>query len=238
MSSEYIDVMDIEGYRRQLRNRRSAPMRLIDVMGTADYKRSIKERRQARKNQNVVLDIDETCVHTSDSPEPSETSDKVRPRYYRFTLGSSVFWGVTRPHLDMFIRFCFDRFNNVIVWSAGQYDYVHQMVKTIFVDRPPNLILTREDCTSKGGLLTKPLSKVYSRVDGANETNTLIVDDRETVYSLDNPDNGINIPAYSPSPMELEMDDRAFLQLMRYMMLPEVVQSTDVRTLDKSKIFT
>jgi hypothetical protein len=68
---------------------------------------------------------------------------------------------------------------------------------------------------------------------------TYHLDDRDDVC-LKNPRNGIKIPEYDPAftPEGIVKDDIALIQLMYWLMLPEVLATTDIRMLDKSKIFT
>ena len=210
-------------------------------------------------DKTVVLDIDETLVHTSDDETAIYTMGilsnpvhlDIRQRLYRFTLnnnnakrGSGAvynMWGVVRPHFEEFKRFCFAYFKNVTVWSAGQYHYVHAMVNILFRDRLPAMVHTANDCAKREQLLTKPLSSMYrspSAPQGMEESKTLIFDDRETVYSYDNPDNGILFPPYAPTTIEnMKLDDYAYLVIMRWLMRPEVRGASDVRSLDKTTIF-
>jgi len=52
-----------------------------------------------------------------------------------------------------------------------------------------------------------------------------------------NKDNGILIPPYEPELYEIHHEDHAFLQLMGWLSLPEVLNCEDVRLLDKNNIF-
>jgi len=176
----------------------------------------------------LVLDIDETLVHTFDNestcnalniPANPKTID-LRSRYYNINVemdrgavnGSKVMCGIKRPHLDEFLRFCFGYCRLVIPWSAGTYDYVHPMSEEIFRDLPePHAVLTRENCTGTTQHFEKPLWKLvkdlpeirpYIKFDETSNSdnikNILIIDDRKHSFAQ-NPNNGILIPAYDPS---------------------------------------
>ena len=66
----------------------------------------------------------------------------------------------------------------------------------------------------------------------------LAIDDNELTFQH-NLDNGIHIPAYEPQPTieSLSQDDDTLLRLKRWLSSPEVIQTADVTTLDKSIIF-
>ena len=68
--------------------------------------------------------------------------------------------------------------------------------------------------------------------------NTLVIDDRKSTFSA-NPGNGIKIPLYSPPETinGIESDDIALKQFMFWLLRSEVINTKDVRTLDKSRIF-
>lgn len=215
----------------------------------------------SRTDRTIVLDLDETLVSTQEEENMQDLFELkiladprnmvLRSRTYHLMLddmgvgreGSGTrneMWGITRPYTHEFLLFCFSYFKNVVVWSAGQKDYVHALVDYLFKDFPqPHLILTRDD-TKKGsdGNPYKPLRYVYERLPDANATNTLHLDDWDLTYR-DNKQNGVHIPKYSPdlNIKAMVKDDVALLQFMNWLQLPEVIASNDVRTLDKSKIF-
>ena len=209
-------------------------------------------------NHSIVLDFDECLVHTSSSPDLGFYWDIVggtsnmqyRNRLYKLELldvstGSgagqpSTYWGMTRPHLAEFLEFAFGYFENVIVWSAGTYQYVVTLAPILFRDvGRPAQVLTRNDTeNSSDGDYSKPLRNVFEKVPSMTFSNTLILDDKNTNF-LHNPDNGVLIPRYHPtSDLEgLQMEDLALLQFKNWLTLPEVANSKDVRLLDKSNIF-
>jgi TFIIF-interacting CTD phosphatase-like protein len=136
-----------------------------------------------KTNKCIVLDLDETLLHT-DENEDSSTFEElnfmsnpnlypIRDRLYRFDIydiGSkngygpkSEIWGITRPHLNEFLSFCCQYFSVVAVWSAGQQRYVDAICQRIFrnVERP-HIIYTRNNCQKhvKTESTFKPLFKL------------------------------------------------------------------------------
>lgn len=219
--------------------------------------------------KNIVLDIDETLVKTYDDPgfaKLNGTNILVDPTYYSLRpriiqyrledipLGSikkgqgidNDMWSITRPHLYDFLAFCFDYFDNVIIWSAGLGAYVQAVVDKVF--NPiggtpyPEIVWARDQCVFQNGILTKPLNKLINdplaRNKGLTLENTLIIDDRVDNF-IDNPSNGIQIPLYepNPNPLAIATEDIALLQLKKWFLRDDVRQATDVQMLPKNQIF-
>ncbi len=205
----------------------------------------------------IVLDLDETLVSSAGN---MATYDKLglakeadlAPRSYVIIMRDVLstrgegkiikMWGIIRPHTSEFLIFCFSYFRAVIVWSAGKYGYVHEIVPVAFADIcQPHAILTWDDCVKINDICVKDLSVLYNdkRLQPyVRPDNTLIVDDR-TVSFKHTPRNGILIPPYSPDHnlANFRADDIALLQLRAWFLRPEVQMAPDVRELDKSEIF-
>jgi hypothetical protein len=206
---------------------------------------------------NLVLDIDDTLVQTFDDIQqlykcPIMKNSKyypVRKRVYILKFDNQeeeeteedVVWGVKRPHIDDFLAFASEYFRNVVVWSAGTYDYVHAIVKNLFKNIPcPTRVFTRNDChQSEEFGYEKPLMKIYSAIPEMNPRNTFIIDDRQEVFSRKDPHNGIIIPPFSPDISDLNAltSDTCFLDLKNWFMNPDVMETYDVREVDKTNIF-
>lgn len=180
-------------------------------------------------NKCLVLDLDETLVHSNGEREidPMKILEDLqiltdprnydlRERTYKVKMedvmnkrgeGAKMeIWGVFRPHVKEFLINCFKYFKIVIIWSAGLKNYVHAIVDRLFADvgHRPHIIWTRDDIeTLHNKTLIKPLNKLIEKVPGLNKymslENTFIIDDRSSVFHDSNPDNGIQIPAYNPS---------------------------------------
>jgi hypothetical protein len=225
---------------------------------------TIKTPTKTLTDKAIVLDLDETLVHTFD--EMSELTSlnifkdpklmDIKERIYILTLDDVVdsrgtgsktkLWGIFRPHLKEFLDFCFTYFRTIVVWSAGKLRYVHGIVEIIFtrLNEPsePHIVYSWDDCAVSSKSIKKPLTKMISEISNLskylNLTNTFVLDDRKSTFQ-DNPNNGILMPIYKPNLTidELRQDDLALLQLIRWFKLPEVINSTDVRTLNKSNIF-
>jgi len=206
-------------------------------------------------NKTIVLDLDNTLIYTADDEKIFESLElytnprntRLRSRIYYFELVDVVdkpgtgeltkMWGVLRPHVYEFLEFCFEYFQNVIVWSAGQKKYVHAICDFLFneIGKQPNIIYTYEDCDRVHNYIIKPLTK-FPNIP----IETIVaLDDNESTFSR-NKDNGLHIPPYEPEVNynEIMADEDALLHLMDWFRSSEVYYSTDIRKPDKTYCFT
>lgn len=209
----------------------------------------------------IVLDLDQTLIATQDSVDTLSKlkilSDpkllSLRNRSYYITIddvekpgiGSKYdFWGVTRPHVEEFLIFCFSYFKIVAVWSAGKRPYVEAIVDHLFRDLPqPHIVFSHDDIIlNNKNEVEKPLTKMINLNDITKRymslENTFAIDDNNTTF-VHNPKNAVYIPPYEPSVSvnALSRDDPTLLQLKYWFLQPEVMDSLDIRQLDKKKIF-
>ena len=210
-----------------------------------------------KTNKTIVLDLDSTLLHTCDDMETWDALEiytnprnaKLKSRVYYFELidvtenpgsgSKTVLWGALRPHVYEFLRFCFDYFENVIVWSAGQKKYVHAICDFLFRDfgKQPLIIYSYENCEIGSNYIHKPLAK-FQNIENPIPISTLVaLDDYEVTFSK-NKDNGLLIPPYEPEfdHNGLLEDDRALLNLMYWLTNPEILNS-DIKKWDKKHCF-
>ena len=183
------------------------------------------------KRHTIVLDLDETLLHSDEAPEALANFD--RPPDYHVPNTSMVGW--LRPHLKAFLEYLFDNFD-VIVWTAGSKEYADVVVPAAFREHGlpmPRRILSADDCGSrlenvgwqryeKGRY--KPLPKLWKR--GLSHKNTLIIDDRADTAS-DNIENLILMP-------EFVRDDDYLLKLKRWLQRENVAKRSNLSLLDKT----
>jgi hypothetical protein len=213
-------------------------------------------------DKTIVIDLDQTLLATQDKmdslTELGILSNPhlvfLRNRTYFFTVDNNEdygagrqygFWGVTRPHVEEFLLFCFSYFRTVVIWSAGHRSYVEVLVDYLFRDLPrPHYIFTHYDIEyDEDGNVLKPLSKLINHDDQSRKLislhNTLALDDNSSTFSL-NPDSGVLIPAYEPelSIISLAKDDHALLQFKNWLLRPEIQGSSEVGEVEKDHIFS
>jgi len=209
---------------------------------------------------SIVIDIDETLVYSIlDTVSPIVTLNHLgiynnpkvldlRSRIY-FILDKHplvdelpILWGIKRPGTEEFLKFCFEYFQNVIIWSAGNYFYIKSMVDILFIDTyAPSLVWSYDKCVIFKDTYHKPLKLLINENPNLNLSieHTFILDDRIDNF-IDNPYNGILIPKYNPElTIEgLRKNDSSLIKLIEWFKTPEVINSYDIRLLDKSSIFT
>lgn len=212
----------------------------------------------------IVLDLDETLVHTyiddDDDKSASEFNQlkipsrsdclDLRQRCFNLDLmeyggkrgqgSKKIYWAMKRPYLDDFLKTCFNYFTNVIIWSAGEFEYVHKICDKIFADYyMPDAIYTRDDCVLNNGNNEKPLKKLFNEFPEMNPRNTLIIDDKPWTFENCNPDNAVLIPGFEPKPelSSLREEDERLKEVIQWLLLPGTINSNDVRRLSKEKIF-
>jgi TFIIF-interacting CTD phosphatase-like protein len=126
---------------------------------------------------HIVLDLDQTLIHTDNGR----------------TCG--------RPGLQEFLAFLFKTFDSVSIWTAGTQKYASSVISRLFPEYADSFmfIWSREHTDAREGTHFKPLEKMYAsptaQYCGMNETNTLMIDDRDDILR-DNPGNGLIIPAW------------------------------------------
>jgi TFIIF-interacting CTD phosphatase-like protein len=174
----------------------------------------------------IILDIDETLCSTFEDIlyyhklKPYEVLE-LRSRLYVIDVtaetGYQYIWGVKRPYVDEFIRFCFKNADYVIVWSAGVEDYVKQMIKILFTSAghpEPHFYFHRDHCFNNEGDLIKPLFHLHEFEEMLKDVSLpemIILDNKESNFDF-NVENGLLIDDYIPKTIEEMLeDDRSLL---------------------------
>lgn len=230
---------------------------LLDTILTWGPKTNIKRPSESYTDFSLVLDIDETMVHTfTDMKRFRELGIfrdpnllALRKRAYRLVIddlenpgsaNSNDIWGVTRPHLYTFLSYAFKYFRHIFVWSSGHKRYVHTMVNYLFRDLPkPDAILSNEDCGIYGGnKFYKPLTHLYDKHPHFNldPATTIFIDDIPA-NMRSNKGNGIVIPEYNPSPRleHLQKNETALLNILEWLKSDNVLDCQDIRQVTKPK---
>jgi len=146
---------------------------------------------------NLILDLDGTLVHTLPGDMGSAFGEA------DFENTSLDFYTFKRPGVDKFLKYCFEHFASVSVWTAGTQEYAKYIVDNITPKGRQFLyILSRENCSfhpTKEGTLVKDLHDIWNSFYGkelnVTRTNTIIIDDNEEVC-FHNRDNSLIIPPW------------------------------------------
>jgi len=111
---------------------------------------------------HLVIDLDSTFVSTrtdeasyhravkllKTTPQGEETLSK---RVYLFSISGTRMWTILRPGALEFMEFASFYFKRISVWSAGQKDYVDQIVSFLFpahIPRP-SIVFNWDDCAQE-----------------------------------------------------------------------------------------
>ena len=156
----------------------------------------------SRKPLNLILDLDETVIHSL-SPDEEKSLTKTQLVEYKkikdkfkHTMGRYDYTVIERPDLQQFLDFVFKNFN-VSVWTAASKEYALFIIdKIIMADKPErslDLILFSTHCkfAHKKYKGMKNL-KMVEDVCKYDMKRTIILDDHPDVF-LTQPDNCIRM---------------------------------------------
>lgn len=199
-----------------------------------------------------LLDLDSTMISTKDEETVLDHTEKdlKNNEYYNIPInngdrGEGIFElpGVFRPGYKKFLKYIFNTFEYIGVWSAGEYGYVHRLCDLLCRDtREFDIIFTRNDCTKgENGDTIKPLEKLIKKaswLEGISLKNTLILDDKTHTFEA-NLNNGVLIPEWCPdvSVKDKKYEDNAFEELLIWFNTSQFKNFKDVRKLNKDNIF-
>lgn len=196
----------------------------------------------------IVLDLDETLVHTCGSPDEidewyadADTANALYPIAYSFDIDGEQIWGVRRPGVHKFLSFVTERFDHVIAWSAGVRPYVDQIVNTLFLDAGlplPRVTWARDECAYNGDYFHKPLKELINDTAfpplDIDDDNMVIVDDKDYTFD-ENPGHGIKIPPFEPDDVA-DRSDTALSRLQTWLD-KSLKAKKPLVDIDKSSIF-
>lgn len=165
----------------------------------------------------LILDLDETLIHAVD--EPLEYSPD-------FSIENQLIY--RRPYLTEFLHEC-DTVFDIAVWSSGSSEYVNAIVGTLFPEKRPALIWSRDRCAERRDPETditfykKDLKKIARQ--GYPLSRTIIVEDNpQNVQGQYG--NAVYIKPFHGDPKDNELE-----KLLPFLL--ELAKSTDVRSIDK-----
>ncbi|KAK1325336.1 Mitochondrial import inner membrane translocase subunit TIM50 [Acorus calamus] len=169
---------------------------------------------EKRKNVTLVLDLDETLVHSS--LEQCDDADFTFPVFLE--MREHMVYVKRRPHLQMFLERVAQMFD-VVIFTASQSIYAEPLLDIL--DPEKKLIsqrMYRESCIFSDGNCTKDLT-----VLGLDLSKVAIVDNSPQVFRLQ-VNNGIPITSWFD-----DQSDQALVSLLPF--LETLVHADDVRPL-------
>ncbi|KAL6206804.1 hypothetical protein ACLB2K_024050 [Fragaria x ananassa] len=172
----------------------------------------LPEEASKRKSVTLVLDLDETLVHST--LEHCDDSDFTFTVF--FNMKEHMVYVKRRPHLQTFLERVAEMFE-VVVFTASQSIYAEQLLDILdpyrkFISRR----VYRESCIFTDGSYTKDLT-----VLGVDLAKVAIIDNTPQVFRLQ-VNNGIPIKSWFDDP-----SDSALISLLPF--LETLVNADDVR---------
>jgi len=152
-----------------------------------------------RKNINVILDLDNTCIYSHECRKMKEIPDWLSSNYTYYVMDDDYIV-CERPGLQDFLDWLFEHFN-VMIWSAASPDYVEFIAKNIIGIKGRHIehIFNSNNCKESDDQYKtlKQLKLLWNEKDlfGYYPFNTLIIDDLRDVTDPQ-PYNSIRIDRF------------------------------------------
>lgn len=93
----------------------------------------------------IILDLDHTLVHSVKilDDDNFDKDESCGSNGVQLNTGYVCF---KRPNVDVFLRWCFRKFDRVLIWSAGTNNYVNEIIDVMFGEFSFDLVLGRNEC--------------------------------------------------------------------------------------------
>ena len=158
-----------------------------------------------KKKKTLILDIDETLVHSSFIPF-------VRTPDISLNLSinglNKIIYVLKRPHVDEFLKELSNIFE-IITFTASIAQYASPLLDQLDKYKIVNYRLFRQHCKYEKGVYIKELSKI-----GRPLENVIIIDNNPMSYVV-NIDNGIPILTWYENPKDDEL--MKLIPLLKYL---------------------
>ena len=185
-------------------------------------------KKKSSFNSCVVLDIDETLIHTKYTSNKSDKGLKKKSDIF-FKINGLYYYILVRPNAVSFLNDIFKKFDHVCIWTAAEKLYAKKIISSLFTLEQEASLLefwSRKNCVIKDGNYTKPLNKLFEKHKFLNNKNTVIIDNNNLITKL-NKNMSINVPDYTG-----QKNDKILLKLTPLMS----INSEKKLTLYKNKL--
>lgn len=167
----------------------------------------------------IVLDLDETLIHSMSTQEYNETTKNQKKRIDNLDISDmdDYYTVIERPGLQEFLDILFKHFN-VSVWTAASKDYASFIVENILLKkrgkgkpkRQLEWLFFSYHCkiSKKEKKSIKDLSVLWDvyNIESFTDLNTIILDDNTEVYDTQ-PNNCIYMDQFSADLTKIDEDD-------------------------------
>ena len=168
------------------------------------------------KKNILVLDLDETLVYVTDTKNEYLGLPQIQFNYYIFDesekfikenfnklglrkLLKSTSFLTIRPNFKIFINLARQFYNEIVIFTSGQYSYAEEIIKIIDKQKIISKIYSRKDCSFYNDVFYKDLNKIKDDL-----SHTIIIDNYPESYLLQH-FNGLPIPSFMGDPNDNEL---------------------------------
>ncbi|KAI9225726.1 MAG: NLI interacting factor-like phosphatase-domain-containing protein [Piptocephalis tieghemiana] len=188
---------------------------------------STPQSRWARRRRKVlILDLDETLVHSTSRPSRSDRSGAVVAEHVIEVMvedHACLYYVAKRPHVDYFLRKV-NEWYDVVLFTASMAEYANPVCD--WLDPEGHLLpkrYFREHCTLRGIHYTKDLATIEPDL-----RQVILIDNSAISFAL-HKENGIPIESWFDTP-----EDQALLDLLPFLDALRFVE--DVRSILSMRI--
>jgi Dullard-like phosphatase family protein len=169
-------------------------------------------QKENKGKKCLVLDLDETLVHSSFKPVECDfnVDVEIENQVYKVYVAK-------RPHVDQFMKRCGELFE-VVVFTASLAKYADPVLDLLDQHKVVDWRLFRESCSPFKGSYVKDLGRM------GREINTIMIIDNSPHSYFFNPENAIPCESWFS-----EQSDRELLDLIPILEQLADPQVTDVR---------
>ena len=155
--------------------------------------------------KTLVLDLDETLVHSSFTPFPGKNDIILN-----INLDGEIrtLYALKRPYVEEFLKEL-SSFYEIIIFTASISEYANPLLNELDKNKLIKFRLFRQHCTFEDGIYIKDL-KIFDR----KISNMIIIDNNPLSYD-NNRENGIPILSWYDDPNDKEL--MKLLPILKYM---------------------
>lgn len=154
------------------------------------------QSKTRKKKYTLILDLDETLIHTSPWGSGGEADCRVEIYNNR---KCRAFYVYKRPYLSEFLTEM-SRYYEIVIFTASVRQYAEPLIDIIDSNRVISRRFFRDDCIERNGDYVKDLSRVVK----TGLERTVIVDNSPIAYSM-NEDNAVPIKSFYDDPGDREL---------------------------------
>ena len=145
--------------------------------------------------KTLVLDLDETLVHSSMVPFQNKINIVLRVNLRGIEY---IIYVIKRPYVDEFLAEM-SLYYEIVIFTASLSQYAEQLISIIDKNKVVKYILNRDSCTFSRGFYFKNLSIINKDLK-----DVIIVDNNPVSYAFNN-ENGIPILTWIDNPNDTEL---------------------------------